>query len=102
MFYILRLRMVEIPGGEFMMGALPDDEEAEDDEKPRHQVKLSRGFLICKYPVTQILYDSIMGENPSDFEGSTRPVEHVSWCDAVLFCNKLSEKEGLEPVYTLA
>jgi len=42
-----------------------------------------------------------MGENPSNFVGSMRPVETVSWCDALLFCNKLSEKEGLEPCYVI-
>ena len=93
--------LVEIPSGEFMMGALPNDSSAGSSEKPRHKVRISRDFLIGKYAVTQALYESIMGENPSDFQGSMRPVENVSWCDAVLFCNKLSEKEGLESVYTL-
>ena len=94
-------RMVEVPSGEFMMGALKDDEDAYDAEKPRHKVRISRAFLLGKYAVTQVLYESIMGVNPSYFQGSTRPVECVSWCDAVLFCNKLSEKEGLESVYEI-
>lgn len=85
----------------FMMGALPNDKEAGDDETPRHKVTLTKSFWMGKYPCTQDLYEVVMGKNPSDFKGSNRPVENVSWCDAVLFCNKLSEMEGLEPVYVL-
>ncbi|MAA77699.1 MAG: hypothetical protein CL916_00445 [Deltaproteobacteria bacterium] len=92
---------VEVPAGMFLMGALPNDGEADDDEKPQHKVTLTKGMLVSKYACTQGLYESVMGENPSYFKGSTRPVEKVSWCDAVLFCNKLSEMEGLEPVYVL-
>ena len=95
------LRSVEVPAGSFMMGALPDDGEAYDNEKPRHEVTLTKGLLVSQYPCTQGLYASVMGTNPSTFVGSMRPVEHVSWCDAVLFCNKLSEKEGLEAFYIL-
>ena len=51
------------------MGALEDDEEAYDDEKPRHKVTLTRDFLIGKYPVTQALWESVMGSNPSHFKG---------------------------------
>ena len=58
-------------------------------------------YSIGKYQVRQALWESVMGYNPSDFKGSSRPVENVSWMDCVLFCNKLSEKEDLEKVYTL-
>jgi len=93
------LRMNEIPAGTFTMGAVPNDEETDDNEKPRHKVTLTRSLLVCRYLCTQGLYEAVIGENPSEFEGFTRPVENVSWCDAVLFCNKLSEMEGFEPVY---
>ena len=93
--------MVCIPKGEFLMGALEADEDAYDYEKPRHNVTLTRDFLMGKYPVTQALWENVMGSNPSKFKGSKRPVEQVSWFDAVAFCNKLSEKEGLDPCYTI-
>ena len=93
------LHFVEIPPGYFVMGTLAEDERAYDDEKPHHQVRLTQGMEVCIYPVTQGLYESVMGENPSHFVGLMRPVEKVSWCYAVLFCNKLSEREGLESCY---
>ena len=93
--------MVHIPAGNFMMGALEDDEDAYDSEKPRHKVTLTRDFLMGKYAVTQALWQSVMGSNPSSFKGANRPVEFVSWFDCVLFCNKLSEQEGLTPVYVI-
>ena len=94
--------MVRIPTGEFMMGALDDDDDAYDYEKPRHKVTLTNDFMIGKYSVTQALWDSVMGSNPSRFKGANRPVEKVSWFDVVDFCNKLSEQEGLEQVYTIS
>jgi formylglycine-generating enzyme required for sulfatase activity len=47
-----------------------------------------------KYPLTQAQYQAIMGKNPAYFKGNNRPVEHVSWDDAVLFCQKLSQRTG--------
>ena len=93
--------LVNIPRGTFEMGALEGDVQAVDSEKPRHQVTISRDFFVGKYPVTQGLYESVMGKNPSNFKGSTKPVENVSWYDAVSFCNKLSALEGRELVYTI-
>lgn len=60
-----------------------------------------QNFSILATEVTQELYESVMGENPSYFkEEKNLPVEKVSWYDAVTFCNKLSEKEGLNPCYS--
>jgi hypothetical protein len=67
----------------------------ESDEKPLHDVTLG-SFMMSKYEVTQELWESVMGNNPSNFKGNKRPVEKVSWFDAVEFCNRLSEKEGLQ------
>ena len=93
--------MMLIPAGEFMMGALPDDEEADDDdEKPRHKVEITKDFYVGKYLVTQKLWKAVMGNNPSTLKGEERPVGNVSWYHCVKFCNKLSELEGKEPVYT--
>ena len=59
-----------------------------------------RSFEIGKYPVTQELYESVMGNNPSNYKGKLLPVETVSWFDAIEFCNALSKKDGLMPCYT--
>ena len=56
---------------------------------------------MLRTEVTQKLYESVMGENPSRFKEKNNPVEQVSWYDAIYFCNKLSEKEGLTPVYSV-
>ncbi|GJQ31424.1 MAG: hypothetical protein HBSAPP04_02630 [Ignavibacteriaceae bacterium] len=94
------VEMIEVEGGTFLMGATPEQgEEAEDAERPVHRVTLS-SYLIGKYPVTQALWESITGSNPSKFKGPNRPVEQVSWFEAVEFCNKLSEKEGLQIAYS--
>jgi formylglycine-generating enzyme len=71
------------------------------DERPRHSVKLTRGFWMGQTQVTQALWDKVMGANPSRFKGMTRPVENVSWFDCVRFCNKLSELEGLDLAYDI-
>ncbi|MDO5774673.1 MAG: formylglycine-generating enzyme family protein [Spirochaetales bacterium] len=59
-------------------------------------------FSILATEVTQELYESVMGENPSNFKGEKNlPVEQVSWYDAIVFCNELSKKCGLTPVYAV-
>ena len=70
----------------------------------RHMIKIQmadKSFLIMKYQVTQLLWESVTGNNPSLHIGASRPVEQVSWLDCVLFANQRSEKEGLEKVYEI-
>jgi len=87
------LEMVYIPGGSFLMGSPEDEAERESDESPQHEVTL-QPFLMSKYPITQNQYQAIMGNNPSNFKGGSRPVENVSWDNATEFCQNLSEKTG--------
>jgi len=100
--------LVSIPAGTFIMGSPVDERHSKTDED-RHVVKLS-GFKMGKYEVTQGQYQAVMGKNPSlgisnPQAGETqdkRPVENVSWYDAIVFCNKLSIKEKLSPAYSIS
>ncbi len=87
--------MIWVEGGVFDMGG-----EAHDDEKPIHPVQLE-SFFLCRYPVTQALWEAVMERNPAAFSHPQRPVESVSWYDCVEFCNALSERQGYQPVYQI-
>ncbi len=90
----LKLEMVYVPEGSFIMGT-PDDEEGRShDENPQHEVNVT-SFLMSKYPITQAQYLAIMKTNPSMFQGEKKPVECVSYYDCLEFCQKLSELSGL-------
>ena len=58
-----------------------------------------KNFAIAETEVTQDLYELIMGENPSHNVGEKFPVENVSWYDAIVFCNLLSQATGRQSVY---
>lgn len=85
-------RMVLIPAGEFLMN---------NERQTKVLRKISKPFLVDKYPITQAVYLEVMGVNPSRFACPNFPVENISWLDAAQFCNKLSEKSGLAPVYKI-
>ena len=96
------LEMVPIPGGTFLMGSA--EGEGKDSERPQHSVTLEP-FWMGKYPVTQAQWRAIaslpkiehdLNPEPSQFAVSSRPVEQVSWIDAVEFCRRLSQKSGHE------
>lgn len=83
--------MVYVEGGTFVMGATSEQENAAlEYERPAHQVKLY-GYHINKYPVTQLEWWTVMGNNPSKFKGWNHPVESVSWNDCVAFIKKLNQ-----------
>jgi formylglycine-generating enzyme required for sulfatase activity len=93
-------RMVRVPEGKFMMGSPPSDLEHSSDEI-RHSVRISKPFMLMTTELTQAQYESVMGENPSQVTGPDLPVGNVSWMDAVQYCNRLSEREGLSPAYRI-
>ncbi|MDA1277145.1 MAG: formylglycine-generating enzyme family protein [Verrucomicrobia bacterium] len=86
--------MVWIKSGTFVMGSPADEKDREPDEEPLTQVLLPLGFWMGKYEVTQREYQKVTGNNPSWFKGdSSRPVEQVSWEDAVAYCARLTQME---------
>ncbi len=85
------MAFVYIPAGTFRMGSA----DGEPDERPVHQVTLSRPFYMGKYEVTQAQWQKVMGSNPSFFQGDLRhPVESVWWTDVQEFIRKLNAMEG--------
>jgi formylglycine-generating enzyme required for sulfatase activity len=85
-------QLVLIPGGEIVL--------RDDRIKKTWKVEL-KPFLMSRYPVTQDLYFEVTNESPSAFKGNRKPVETVSWKEAVFFCNSLSAMAGLSSCYTM-
>ena len=80
------LTYVWIPPGTFQMGCSPGDSECNDNEKPTHQVTITRGYWLGQTPVTQGAYQRVTGRNPSHFKGPNLPVEQVDWKEAQAYC----------------
>ena len=81
--------MVFVQGGKYQPSFADEEKEVFDIE-------------VCKYPTTQKMWMEVMENNPSEFKGENKPVERITWWQALEYCNKLSEKYGLEPVYDLS
>ncbi len=82
-----------IAPGTFTMGSPTTEPERFGDEN-LHTVALTQGFWMSDHEVTQAEFDAIMGSTPSGFKGdSARPVETVTWNQAVYYCLKLTERE---------
>ena len=127
------IKLKQIPAGEFLMGSSEDvDKDAEDDESPKHRLRITRSFSLGVTEVTVGQFRKVVeatglrtqaetdgkggrgwNEAKQTFEPATKytwrnpgfsqsddhPVTNVSWNDAIAFCNKLSEQEGLKPHY---
>ncbi len=98
----VKLEMVEIPGGTFLMGSPDKEKERFNDEGPQHRVTVS-SFWMGKHAVTQAQWRSVarlekvrieLNPDPSYFKGADLPVENVSWEEAVEFCERLKKKSG--------
>ncbi|BCU09630.1 nSTAND1 domain-containing NTPase [Microcystis aeruginosa] len=109
----INLEIVEVPGGEFWLGSSEGEEGVYSDERPQHKVKISP-FLMGKYPITQAQWRVVaslpkverdLDPEPSYYKGySRRPVECISWYEAVEFCERLSrwsEEKGKGYQYRL-
>ena len=111
------MKLQQIPSGTFLMGSLPGDPGAEEDEMPQHRVRITRPFYCGVYEVTQGEFQSVMGRNTSFFtnQGAFRetlkdedtsrfPVDGVTWYDAWEFCRRLTglpEEKAAGRVYRL-
>ncbi|MDE7195865.1 MAG: formylglycine-generating enzyme family protein [Helicobacter sp.] len=83
-----------IPAGSFMMGEDPSlNNEGKDDERPQHEVTISKPFYVGIYEVTQKQWEDVMGQNPSYHKGDNNPVDSVSWNDVQEFIQKLNARE---------
>jgi len=109
----IKMKLAYIPPGEFDMGSPESEKDRSYDEK-LHRVKLTKGFYLGAYEVTQSQFEKVLKRNPSYFhkdgggksevagkDTSSFPVERVSWYHAVEFCNALSKSEKLPEYYTL-
>ena len=86
------MKLVLIPAGKFLMGRPGDEAGRDEDEGPQREVIISKPFYMSLYEVTQDQYEAVMGAKPSKFADAAKPVESVSWEDAIEFCKKLSRR----------
>ena len=97
------LEMASIPAGSFTMGSPEDEEGRSGTEGPQHEVTFAKSFFMARHPITQTQWRAVaampqvereLESDPSRFKGDARPVERVSWYDAVEFCARLSQHTG--------
>ena len=88
--------MIFCASGHFWKGS-----NIKQDNNPLEEMKIEKAFLLGETEITQEIYESVMGVNPSKFQGEKNPVECVSWYDALIFCNRLSDMFKLDRYYTI-
>ncbi len=91
------IELIKIKAGNFIMGS----SEGLPDEEPPHSVKISKDFYISKFEITQLLWQLIMNYNPSLTKEPNHPVHNIKWLEAIMFCNELSKRDGLEQSYEI-
>jgi len=86
------IAFVKVAPGEFLMGCVDADKDCLEDEVPRHRVRLTKGFEMGKYEVTQGQWEAVMGSNPSETKGPNNPVDSVNKADIREFLEKLNAR----------
>ena len=90
----ISIEFVYISAGEFMMGSKQDETGRQSDESPVSKMRITKGFYLSKYEVTQKLWSLVMDDNPAVFrtlpDSENRPVESVSWDECQTFIGKLN------------
>ena len=94
---VLGLAVRWVPSGRFSMGS-PSSKPDRSSDEVQHEAVLTRGFFLAETECTQGQWEAVMGGNPSNFEGTERPVEQVSWGEAVEYCRKLTAKQRAEGI----
>ena len=87
----IKLEMILIPGGKFLMGS-PTTEVGRNDSETQHEVKITQPYYLGKHEVTQEQWEEVMRGNPSATKGAKLPVTMVSWEDCQEFIKKLNAK----------
>jgi VWFA-related protein len=89
---LVGLDFIRLTPGTFVMGCSAGDTDCKDDEKPAHRVRITKGFEIGKYEVTQEQWQTVIGNNPSSFKGTALPVESVTWDNVQDFLARLNAR----------
>ncbi len=90
------MTLVHVKAGTFIMGSFDSTGFTENQEKPYHIVNITKDFLISQTEVTQAVFQSVMGYNPSLFVNPDNPVENVTYEEAVAFCDSLTQNTGIQ------
>lgn len=92
----VKFRMKRVEKGTFSMGATSEMENPWDEEKPVHTVNITHDYWMGETEVTQALWETVMGKNPSEFKDPQIPVNNINWDDCHAFISKLNEQTGMK------
>ena len=92
----VKLELVRIEPGTFMMGSPETNSDSDPSEQPAHQVKISKPFYMGKFEITQQQWGVIRGNQSHSNTGEQYPADSISWNDAVNWCKEISEKTGVK------